>query len=481
MIIKFKVPLIAKNSAIYIVFNILQRAINFFLLPLYTIYLTPEDYGITNVLTSAATLLTFLLTFSVQAASSRFHYKYIRNEDIVKNIWGSNLLFIMINSLFWSILAIIGYNYSLRYLIGDEIPFYPYVLICIFNCCFSPIFLYFQSYLQTKQNARYYTINNFLHFFCLLSLTIFVVVVVQMKALGVILANTITNGIFAIYAICAMRRYVNYRFSFTILKKSLLYSVPLLPHTLSGWLNSMLDRIFINRIINLTNVGLYSIAYQFGLIISMIGMGINQAYTPFFFKNHTSDEGKHKISLIADFSIVIVCFVGLILALFSQEILYFMTDTKFHNVWPVIIILVAANLFDCIYKNCVVVLFLDKTRQLSIISIFCSLATCMLNYFLISSIGYKGAAITYLIVQFLVSIIVCIYSHKIRPDIKFNSYLHYKEIIIMMSIIYATTFSLANMQLLQRSLLKIFIFFLVCMLLLLLNYKTIIKFINKNV
>lgn len=116
-----KIPKIIQNSAIYIIFNVLQRAINFFLLPLYTVYLTPEDYGTINVLTSTAALLTFLLTFSVQSASSRFHYKYKRSDSIIKTIWGSNLIFIIINSLFWSILVIVGYNYSLKYLIGDEI------------------------------------------------------------------------------------------------------------------------------------------------------------------------------------------------------------------------------------------------------------------------------------------------------------------------------------------------------------------------
>lgn len=91
-LLSIRIPSIAQNSAIYIVFNVLQRAINFFLLPLYTIYLTPEDYGTINVLTSTAALLTFLLTFSVQSASSRFHYKYKRSDSIIKTIWGSNLI-----------------------------------------------------------------------------------------------------------------------------------------------------------------------------------------------------------------------------------------------------------------------------------------------------------------------------------------------------------------------------------------------------
>lgn len=479
-LLSIRIPSIAQNSAIYIVFNVLQRAINFFLLPLYTIYLTPEDYGTINVLTSTAALLTFLLTFSVQSASSRFHYKYKRSDSIIKTIWGSNLIFIIINSLFWSILVMVGYNYSLKYLIGNEIQFYPYVLICILNCCFSPIYLYFQNYLQTTQNARYFVINNFLQFVCLLGLTICFVVFFHWKALGVLLANLIVNGIFAIYAVCALRKYITYKFSLAVLKKSLQYSIPLLPHTLSGWLNSMLDRIFVNRLINLANVGLYSIGYQFGLVVNMVSFGINQAYTPWFFQNHDSIDGKRRIRIVSDVSILFICVIGVLLSLFAQEILFIMTDAKYHNVWPIIVILVAANLFDGVYKFYVAVLFLDNTKLLSTISISCSLMTCALNYILISNVGYEGAALTYLIVQFAVSLIVCGFARKLRPDIDFNYIIHYLEIIILMVIVCLVDFPMMHKDIIYRMVVKFFVFLLSIVILALFNFKSIHKYLVKK-
>lgn len=467
------IPKIAINSAIYTIFNVLQRALNFFLLPLYTLYLTPEDYGITNVLVSACALLTFLLTFSLQASSARFHYKYSKNPGLVKQIWGSNQIFVLCNSFFWVVFFCVLYKYTLKYLIGDNIPFYPYALIAILNCSFSPIYLYFQTYLQTTQQAKYYVINNLSFFLTQLSLTVYFVVGLHMKALGVIAAQLIVNIIFGIYAILSLRKYITYKFSSKILIRSLRYSVPLIPHNLSGWLNSMLDRIFINRIVNIANVGLYSVGYQIGSIVNLLGLSINQAYTPFFFQNHSTEEGKRHIGLITDIGILIVSLIALFVAYFSQEIVYYMTSTQYHSVWPVIVILVAANMFDCIYKFYVAVLFLDKTPQLSVISITCSLITCVLNVLLISLYGYLGAALTYTIVQLLVSLVVCIYARKLRPDIPYRAVLHYSEIIVSILIMGITVVMAKNLTIEYRLLVKICSYTLVAIMLVSINYRSL--------
>lgn len=470
-----KIPKLVSNSAIYAVFNVLQRALNFFLLPLYTVYLSPEDYGVTNVLVAACALLTFLLTFSIQAASARFHYKYSKNQKIVKQIWGSNLVFVLLNSCIWVTFFCIFYDYSIYFLIGDEISFYPYSLLAILNCSFSPIYLYFQIYLQTIQRAKFYVINNLLFFLCQLTLTIYFVVGWELKALGVISAQLIVNFVFAIYAIWALRRFVTYKFSLKILRRSLSYSVPLIPHNLSGWLTNMLDRIFINRIVDIANVGLYSVSNQIGSIVNIIGLSINQAYVPYFFQNHTTNSGRKKLVNTADLGILFLLLVGLFIAYFAQEIVYFMTSIKYYSVWPAIVILVAANLFDCIYRFYVMVLFLEKTIRLSIITISCSLFTCALNYLLITLFGYIGAAITYVIVQFSESVLVCIYSRKIRPDIKFNSILHYSEIFISLLFLVITLLLVKKCNIENRIIIKLISYCLLAFTLFFLNHNNIAK------
>lgn len=426
----FNFPKLLVNTFIYTFFNVIQKAISFFLLPLYTIYLTPDDYGIINVLTSSAALLTFLYTFSIQAASSRFHFKYSRNSVLVKKIWGANLSFIILNSLFWVIITICTYRYTLIYLVGDQVPFMPFVLICLLNCALSPVFYYYQIYLQTTQQAKRFAINNFLNFLLTVFLNIGLVVFLNMQALGVILSMFIVTFIFGCYAIVALRKEVCFNVSLKLIKRSLQYSVPLIPHSLSGWLNGMLDRIFINRLVNLASVGLYSISYQFGFVVNMLGFGINQAYNPWFFKQHDRPEGRKRISEVADVGIAVLAIIGFFLAFFSKEILVLMTAEKYHDIWQSVIILVYANLFDCLYYFYVAVLFLESTKLLSCISISFALVNCVVNYFLITHLGYIGASYSYLLVQFAKGIMVYWQAKRLRPDIKFHGAKHFGELII---------------------------------------------------
>lgn len=427
---KFRIPKLLQNSFIYTFFNITQKAIAFFLLPLYTIYLTPEDYGITNVLTTVTALLSYLYTFSIQSASARFHFKYSKDKNLTKKIWGANFIFTLINSFFWAIISFIFYKFTIIYLIGSEIPFYPYVVICLINCTLSPIFFYYQVYLQTTQQAKHYAINNLLYFLCTLFLTITFVVYLQMQALGVILSSCIVTVIFSIYACFSLRKQIIFNYSKKIISHSLKYSLPLIPHLLSGWLNGMLDRIFINRLIDLSSVGLYSISYQFGLIINMLAFGVNQAYSPWFFKMYDKPKGKTQIALASDLTIAGLSIIGFTMALFSKELIILMTDEKYHDVWYTTIILIYANLINSLYYFYVAVLFLQNTKRLSTITISCALINCLTNYFLILHFGYIGAAYSFLAVQSIKAIIIAYQSKKIQPDIIFNYKKHFSETLL---------------------------------------------------
>ena len=73
-----------KNSGIYVIVSMLQKCISFFLLPLYTAFLTPADYGILNVVSSISSLLSVFFLLSLNSAGARFYYTYLNDEQYVK-------------------------------------------------------------------------------------------------------------------------------------------------------------------------------------------------------------------------------------------------------------------------------------------------------------------------------------------------------------------------------------------------------------
>ena len=72
MALKEKIVLFLKGSMILTISNICTKAINFFLLPLYTKYLTPEQLGISDTITTVTSLVYPLLVLGLDSAFSAF-------------------------------------------------------------------------------------------------------------------------------------------------------------------------------------------------------------------------------------------------------------------------------------------------------------------------------------------------------------------------------------------------------------------------
>ena len=118
------VPKIFSNSIIYTGVTVLQRCVSFFLLPLYTTYLTPSDYGITGVVGSVSGLLSIFTTLGLTAACSRFYYKHKGDEEYSKRLFGTVGIAILISSAIFGGIFILAHRWIIDPLVG-EISFYP--------------------------------------------------------------------------------------------------------------------------------------------------------------------------------------------------------------------------------------------------------------------------------------------------------------------------------------------------------------------
>ena len=64
-----------KGSSALVISNVLLKAMNFFLLPLYTKYLTPDQLGISDSVTNLMSFLLPLLTLGLESAFSAFYFE----------------------------------------------------------------------------------------------------------------------------------------------------------------------------------------------------------------------------------------------------------------------------------------------------------------------------------------------------------------------------------------------------------------------
>ena len=75
-----------KNISFFTFFNVINSAIPFLLLPVLTVYLTPEDYGIIDIFFNISLIATPLVGLSIVQAISRYYFEDIDLPKFVATV-----------------------------------------------------------------------------------------------------------------------------------------------------------------------------------------------------------------------------------------------------------------------------------------------------------------------------------------------------------------------------------------------------------
>lgn len=419
-----KVPKIVTNSALYSFTTLLQKGAAFFLLPLYTAFLTPEDYGIVNVVTSVSSFLAVLIMMALNGAATRFHYKNT-DESYRKILWGTITVIVFISSLGWGAVFYTFHRLLVDPFIG-EIDFYPYAVIGLANTIITPLFLLFQSYLQARQEAMHYSINTFSHFLVQVGLAVVFIAVYKMGAVGLLLSNVITSLIFFIYVLIVYIPKITIGINKNIAKESFGYSLPLLPHQISIWSAGTIDRLFLNGYKGKAITGVYSVGQQFGNVVGTIAFSVNQAFVPWFFHMiEKADEGYRKIEKMGLFAVLGYSLIAFVVSLFAPEILKIMVSESFREAWQVIPILTFAFVFHGVYFFFINILFVKDTGWVFTVTLASMVIDVILNIILVPLWGFWGAGVACFMTYFSRSLFALFLSLKKNRSIRYNYGLMY--------------------------------------------------------
>ena len=246
---------ILKNSAIYSSLNLLQKGINFLLIPVLTAYLTTHNYGVVAVVTVINSFLNVFYLCSLNASVNRFYYEFKGDDEKVKKLFGTVVTFVFSFSVFLSIILGFGHQFFLDPFLND-VEFYPYMILGMISILFNPVFAIFQYTLMVKQEASKYGLNSFLFFLSNLVFLLISVIILDYGAVGILGSLSLTNIIFFIYTLTRFGKDIVLGIDFSILKQSLKYSFPLIPHSIAGVTTSVIDRLIINNLLTTSMVGI---------------------------------------------------------------------------------------------------------------------------------------------------------------------------------------------------------------------------------
>lgn len=349
--------------------NVLGKALGFLLIPVYTHYLLPEDYGILEICTTLSTFLLIVFRLGVPGSITRFYFDHKDNEVELSNYVKTVTIILRWSSL------ILGSACGLVLFLFDDllvrgVSFYPYILLAVILSMLGTNSDVQKRLLQSSEKSGYSARLNMATIFLSYILAIICVVGFQLKVLGLLISKVIVAIVFVLQASLFLRTF-NRRgtFKWQMAKDSLSYGLGIIPHHLATTLTPFLNRSILIYQGSLTSLGLYSLAYRFIQPLDIVYNMFNLAFQPVFFSLRKNDDFTAISNLIN-----ITWTVGLII--FSAVLIFFpviiplVTPERYHSASQIIPILSLGFLGQMLYLLTTSELFYNKrTARMVMISL----------------------------------------------------------------------------------------------------------------
>jgi O-antigen/teichoic acid export membrane protein len=384
---------IIKNTSLYAMGNIIPKAAGFFLLPIYTRYLSPDDYGIVSSMQVLATILAVVFTLAVERSIYRLYWDYKTERD------RRDFLGTIIVSLMAIATIVLALLFLFKGLVGGvfkSIPFYPFYVYAILTAYFSVFGLVPKIYLQLQQQAGRFVMVSIMQLVADTAFVVWFVVALKSGAAGMLKGQMIGHALMLPLFIFIAFRVINFTFKPWVLRESLKFSLPMIPALLSAWILNLSDRIFIERYFSLADVGIYSLGYKIAGLVLILASAFNTAYEPLFYKLANSDDQMKAKERLFDYNnrfLMVILFICFLISLFSKEAIVVFLDARYAEAYKFVPLIAlayfisqAAGLMNrSIYQE-------KKTIAIMLIMIFGAGLNVGLNFLLVPTLGAYGAA-----------------------------------------------------------------------------------------
>ncbi len=397
---------------IYAVGDIAPRLLGLISFPILTRYLSPAEYGIVNYVNTVNLFLTVFGFLCLNTFYLVYYYKQKTVEEKKKLLGNLSIFVIGLNILLTFILFVIG-----PHVVGwfeSNINFYPYLAIGLVTNLFNLVGILPTALYRLEENPLPLTILNVAKGILSFGVTIWLVVGMGYKAEGLLFAQMVVTIIFGMIFLKITLANMVWTINWQQIRQGLIFSLPLLPGSVSYLLTTMFDRILIDKYLNLTDLGLYSSASTLALILNIVSYGAYKAFEPYIFKNIDYPDFTAKFVKLRNGLFWVLTAGAFGIALFAREFFQIFSEAQYHTAYqyvPVIIIGVLCSSMAMPYGT--VITAHGHTKINSAISICCSVVSVTLNVIFLSRLGIIAACITSALTMIL-SLTASIHFSKVR-------------------------------------------------------------------
>jgi O-antigen/teichoic acid export membrane protein len=382
-----------KNSILYTLGSMMTPLIGLIMLPVYTNYLTPSEYGIMTTIQTLMGMLQLILLLSLHGAITRFFYDFLNEPEKQREYLGSIFTFVVLFSSILSTLLL-----SLKTIIGnilfEQIPVDPYFIYLVGLAWVSSLSALSMALFRAQEKAGQFILINIVKAFFIASITAYLII---SKGLGpdiALMVQLLVTLIIVVISFGIQRKYLRITINLSYVKQSLLFSIPLLPHVASGWIISSSDRVILEKFVDISNLGIYSLAVQVSMVLALFYTSVNNALVPRYTKLRKEGNEVKADRLLKMFGVIVTAF-GIISIPFAMLAIKFFTSSQYSEAFMLTPLLLIGQIIKGYYFIPVAKLFyVKKTRAIASSSTVAAIVSILVNLLAIPIIGIYGAIVS---------------------------------------------------------------------------------------
>lgn len=432
---------LAKDTAVYGLSSIVGRFLNWCLVPLYVYLFPTQEYGMVSYLYSFTAVMLIILNYGMETGYFRFSNKSSEPETVystaVSSVATTSLLFIILITIFLHPVT------NAMLLQGNELYVWLLAVIVAIDA-FSNIPF---AYLRNKNKALRFACIKLINVFLNIGLNLFFLLACPKInethpaliswfyepaggaafGIGWIFVANIISTVVVLLCLLPQLIHCSWKCDFSLLKRMLRYSWPLLILGVAGVLSQNMGQIMIPYLFKgaeeaaRSMVGIYGANIKIAIVMVMFTQAFRYAYEPFIF-SQARGEGENRKQAYCDamkFFIVFGLFIFLAVMYFLPLLKYFISPAYWEGLQVVPIMMAAELCFGVFFNLSLWYKLTDRTQWGMYMSLICFVLMFVLNVVLVRAIGipsgYLGSAYAALISYFIVMLISYFSGRKYYP------------------------------------------------------------------
>ncbi|MDK2870372.1 MAG: hypothetical protein PWP39_1607 [Pyrococcus sp.] len=259
---------LAKNTLLFSLGTLGSTVISFFLVMIYTRYLTTSEYGMIDLINTTISLVVPVITLQITEAVFRF----VMDEAIDKQKLISTAIYFVCISTFLFFITTIYFG---RKYMPKEVVSLFYLLVVI-----NAIIRVQTAFVKGLKRIKTLVTADILSSIFMAIMILIFLVKLQVGITGYFIA-IIISWIFKSSILCFKERMYNYLispFDKNLLKQMLRYSVFLIPNAIIWWVVNVSDRYLLAYFLGVEAVGIYAVSYKIPQLLSIPTMIFYQAW-----------------------------------------------------------------------------------------------------------------------------------------------------------------------------------------------------------